>query len=314
MDVISEVRESHIMPFFAQRADTFLSVATSTPVLSTVEAEIHFRFELSQPVSRPELRGRLMGPRCSQFTTVEVAYPLRPLPGNRLPHETTVIGRVVIPEPSLWDPTTPCLYEGPIELWNEGEPLVRLQVSHGLRNLALTVGGLRWNNKPIVLRGLRVDAASEADTLAWRRDGFNAWLIHGDEEADTLCALADRYGFLVVVVVDGHTGGNLLADLSEYASCAGWIVPGAWLQQGSAAREIVDAMKWRKQLLGICVDDPSEIERAFAGAWPAEVSFVYGDERILSANVPGGVLRLIRQNSQLPNEPAVPGMLGHIVD
>src|SRR5436190_14007505 len=67
-----------------------------------------------------ELRGRLMGPRCPYASTVEVAYPLRPIPGLNGDTPGAIRRRVVIPEASLWDTESPFLYEGPIELW-EGE-------------------------------------------------------------------------------------------------------------------------------------------------------------------------------------------------
>src|SRR5262245_11376218 len=64
-----------------------------------------------------ELRGRLMGPRCLYASTVEVAYPLRPF--HDMPDGLEGLARrVIIPEASFWDPISPFLYQGPLELWD----------------------------------------------------------------------------------------------------------------------------------------------------------------------------------------------------
>src|SRR4051812_37737852 len=68
------------------------------------------------------LRGRLMGPRCPGVSTVEVAYPLKPLPAD--PHRPgRVSARVVIPDPNLWEPAHPFVYWGPVEVWRGGEKI-----------------------------------------------------------------------------------------------------------------------------------------------------------------------------------------------
>src|SRR5262249_16773364 len=65
-----------------------------------------------------QVRGRLVGPRCPFATTVEVAYPTRE---QSREYETTgtpkIMLRVIIPEPNLWEPETPFLYQGPLELF-----------------------------------------------------------------------------------------------------------------------------------------------------------------------------------------------------
>src|SRR5438105_3893021 len=84
------------------------------------EAEVWVGVIPEQITPATEVRGRLMGPRCHYASTVEVAYPLRlfvrrpeGLPGLAM--------RVVIPEASLWEPESPFLYLGPIELWEDGK-------------------------------------------------------------------------------------------------------------------------------------------------------------------------------------------------
>ena len=81
--------------------------------LVPAEAEVRLKVELAHVTPTTEVRGRLMGPRCPYSSTVEIAYPLRPL---REPVPQGLACRVLIPEASLWDPVSPFLYEGPVEL------------------------------------------------------------------------------------------------------------------------------------------------------------------------------------------------------
>src|SRR3954464_13906698 len=82
--------------------------------------EVGVRADVERVTPTTELRGRLMGPRCRFASTIEVAYPLRPF--VREPEGFAgPSGRVVIPEASLWDPQCPFLYEGPVELWQDGK-------------------------------------------------------------------------------------------------------------------------------------------------------------------------------------------------
>jgi hypothetical protein len=84
------------------------------------EAEVWVSVVAEHSTPTTELRGRLVGPKFPGVTTVEVAYPLRPFPHppKGLP---ALAGRVVIPEPNLWQAAFPFVYDGVIELWQDGE-------------------------------------------------------------------------------------------------------------------------------------------------------------------------------------------------
>src|SRR5260221_11284590 len=101
-----------------------------------------------------EVRGRLMGPRCVYASTVEVAYPLRAGHGAPAPEANPrIIKRVVIPEPNWWDPISPFLYEGPLELWQDGELCDQRTLRHALRTLKIGSKGLRVNGQPFSIHG-----------------------------------------------------------------------------------------------------------------------------------------------------------------
>ncbi len=83
------------------------------------EAELWVTVEPERVTPTTEVRGRLVGPRCPGITTIEVAYPLRPLP--KPPEGASGLTvRVLLPDPAAWEPQRPYVYEGTVELWEDG--------------------------------------------------------------------------------------------------------------------------------------------------------------------------------------------------
>src|ERR1043166_3181621 len=96
--------------------------------LDPVETELHIWVEVEEVTPTTEIKGRLMGPRCAYASTIEIAYPLRPVPDEQ--QEIRYLKRrVIIPEPSWWEPKLPFLYQGPLELWQDGELCERREIS-----------------------------------------------------------------------------------------------------------------------------------------------------------------------------------------
>src|SRR4051794_11727281 len=90
-----------------------------------------------------DVSGRFMGPRCHYASTVEVAYYVKPLP--------SVDGaRVIVPEPSYWEPQTPFLYEAILQIG--GGPTIKR--SYGLRIVEWNTSGWRVNRKPFRVEGV----------------------------------------------------------------------------------------------------------------------------------------------------------------
>src|SRR5439155_23720798 len=108
--------------------------------LDPAQAELWISVEAERITPTTELRGRLTGPRCLYAATVEVAYPLRP-------YLRRLTARVVVPEPCLWEPQCPFIYEGSLELWEDGGRCDRVEVQRGLRRILLGPGGLRVNGR-----------------------------------------------------------------------------------------------------------------------------------------------------------------------
>jgi hypothetical protein len=207
------------------------------------EAEVRVTVVPQRRTPGTEVRGRLMGPRCRFAATVEVAYHFRPLPPSAAPPAPEALAaRAVIPEASLWEPQCPFLYEGPVELWQDGRRCDRVTVRHGLRTLALGPHGLRVNGRPLPLRGRAVAACSEEDALELRRAGHNLLLAPVQEGAEATWEVADRVGLFVLGRLTGAATPEVVAALSAHPSCLGWLLaPGVAPPAGLPAGSLVGA-------------------------------------------------------------------------
>ena len=186
--------------------------------LDPIETELHVHVKLDELTAATEIKGRLIGPRNAHAATIEIAYPLREF--ERHDH---VVLRVIIPEPSSWEPKTPFLYEGPLELWQDGVLVERVAIRHGIRALQLTSKGLRLNGKPFALRGKIVEPSfTEDKAKTLRQAGFNAiWTTAPDVG---LWAIADRIGFFVLgSSADLTVFHSLRHELTDHPSHFGWI-------------------------------------------------------------------------------------------
>jgi hypothetical protein len=106
-----------------------VDVAVINHRLDPHETELRVHVEVENLTPTTEIRGRLVGPRCVGSSTIEIAYPMREV--ERTPNHVAL--RVVIPEANWWEPETPFLYEGPVELWQDGQRCDRRDISHGIR-------------------------------------------------------------------------------------------------------------------------------------------------------------------------------------
>lgn len=167
------------------------------------QPEVWVTVEAEHVSATTEIRGRLMGPRCIYASTVEVAYPLRPF--ARRPSELPPLSRrVVIPEPSLWEPECPFTYQGPIELWEDGVLHDQRQLVHGLRYVSLSAKEMRVNGKPLTLKCRAERETRENQIGGWRANQENALLIPATQQVETALALANRFGFFVIVDVQSE--------------------------------------------------------------------------------------------------------------
>jgi Glycosyl hydrolases family 2 len=285
--------------------------------LDPAEAEIWVTVRPERLTSTTQVNGRLVGPRSPYTETVEVAYPLREwsreYEKEGFPH---LNHRVIIPEPSLWEPKTPFLYQGPVELWQGSQRCEQVQVSHGLRSLYLGPRGLRLNGRPLALRGAVRPQLSEQEARSLHHEDYNTLLVPASTDA-ALWDLADRFGFLVLV---GITDKAQLKEavhgaqsFRKHACCLGWVVtPGAVAEELSliAAQSVLSDVH-RGQLLGM------ELKQPPSGPLPEKISFLVCEEGMLpglaGVNLPKVVRRKRAAGDGRPaGEGAAAGILGWI--
>jgi hypothetical protein len=209
--------------------------------------------------------------------------------------------RVIIPEPCLWDPVSPFLYQGPLELWSNGTRRFETPISHGLRQFQLRPGGLLVNGRPCPIRAVERRQLSADDAGRLRQAGYNTLLAPVAAETAGLWEAADRSGFLVLGRIDSPRAARAAMSVQTHPCSLGWILPPDLL----AERAVQDLEKFPgAAFLGTEVD----------GAWPDQglpgFQFVVSEEQFLPA-ASSVRLPVIVRAATAPAGSA-PGMLGVI--
>jgi hypothetical protein len=240
-------------------SNRILRVQVRDRSLDPAQAELWVAVEAEHVTATTELRGRLMGPRCLYAATVEVAYPVRP-------YLRPLTGRVVIPEPCLWEPQSPFLYQGNVELWEDDRQCDQVEVRRGLRRILLGPSGLRVNSQPLVLRGRTAVGCDEAEAAVLRRDGCNLLMLRG-EAGPALWDMADRYGFFVLARMHEWNERSLAQARSqaEHPSCFGWLLE---LPFDRWTAEAVKLLRCTRASVGVELAEPS------AAPLPEGIAFV----------------------------------------
>lgn len=232
-------------------------------IQSPTEAELWVFLEAEHVNERTEVRGRLTGPTCPYADTVEVAYPLRRFP--KTPTGLPALARrVVIPEPSYWDPVSPFLYQGTVELWQDDELCERRHLVHGLRAVSLSPRGLFWNGSRQPVKAVERTSAASGELHGLHQLGFNALILPG--YVTDLWEAAAEIGFAVF----GRTfePDERFLQASASAACVGWIIPAGaatnWEYWQSWAAEV----HRRRRFLAV------ELEQTPRQPLRAEIDFV----------------------------------------
>lgn len=192
-------------------------------ILSPAEAEIWITIVGAELPNKAEVRGQLVGPHSFYASTVEVAYPFRPLPAL-FADRGWLKARVIIPEPSFWDPETPLLYHGSVELWEAGSLCWTTPINYGLRVLQLEKSGPRWNGRPFTIRGVSRQRLTVGDAHQLRAEGYNTLVSEVSPETADLWDAGDRFGFLVLGRLATHAACDLAESLQYHACCLGWLL------------------------------------------------------------------------------------------
>ncbi len=172
-------------------------VISQSSARSASKRSVHVLVQVEELTPTTRIKGRLTGPRCVYTSTVEISFALQALERQRARFEM----RVVIPEPSWWEPKTPFLYKGPIELWQDGQLCERVQISHGIRRLQLLIERLAAQRSPV--HAARPDLVeptwSAADAMTLRAAGINTVVMAARRsQATAAWTAADRARLSVI--------------------------------------------------------------------------------------------------------------------
>jgi hypothetical protein len=280
--------------------------------LDPTEAEAWLLVHPAELTSTTQVRGRLTGPRCPYTTTVEVAYPFRE---HSRQYEADgpprVVLRVIIPEPSFWDPQTPFLYEGPVELLQGGQVCQQVQVKHGLRAVRLGPRGLEVNGKPLQVCGIRRSKCTDQQARLLHEKGYNL-LLPAAVEDESLWDTADQWGFLMLHWLVRKDDWKLATSLKTHPCCLGWLVAEGPDREALLEYALTLADPARGHFVGV------ELNAAPAGPLPEQVSFVVCRADSLAAVEPVPLPRILllpeSGAEQVPSLPPSAGILGWITE
>lgn len=139
------------------------------------------------------LRGKARGPFSRFGHTLPMNYPL-----TDLGHGESLLGRIVIPEPSPWTRELASLYEISVSLVRSGVAQAETKISFGLRNFGAKDNRFVLNGKNWVIRGTRVESHDDS-ILEELREHFAAAYVRNPSE-DWL-EKASRAGVFVVAEI-----------------------------------------------------------------------------------------------------------------
>jgi hypothetical protein len=228
--------------------------------------------------------------------------------------------RVIIPEPSLWDPETPFLYEGPVELWEDGQRCDQVQVRHGLRKLNLGPRGLRCNGRMLSIQGVARSQCSEEEARRLHKAGYNTLLAPALEEASSLWDIGDKLGFLVLgrLTQMDNSIPLWLLDLEKHPCFLGWLMSDELLTSLPQLREVY--LWFFPRFLSFEVEWPFfgvELQQQVPRGPLEEIAFMACKEELLPEVGQGNLPKIVLRESELTgsSQPAwasSPGILGWI--
>jgi hypothetical protein len=190
-----------------------------------VEAILDFVVYPERLSSRTLVQGRFVGPRCAYATTVEVAYPFREWSRQYESEGTPCLNmRVVVPEPNMWEPQTPFLYQASLELLENGQPCDRAEITYGLRSLKLGQRSLLLNGHPFIIRGVVLDHYSDSAARRCREAGINTILARVSRDSAALWDSAERSGFFVLGSIPNRENLHQAHELQRKTSSLGWVL------------------------------------------------------------------------------------------
>jgi hypothetical protein len=228
--------------------------------------------------SMTQVRGKLVGPQCPYASTVEVAYAFRETSRE---YASTGIPRItcraLIPEPSLWDPVSPFLYKGQVQLWENGKQCDVVRIIHCLRELSLGQSGLRLNGAALLLKGKSlIGPVSESEAISQHQQDINTLVVDASNSTPDLWDMVDRLGFVILTRISNEQELKIALGRERVRNrsfCLGWLISPQAVERAIAliaARTLPNALS--TPLLGL------ELTQAPSGPIPEGFTFVAYEE------------------------------------
>lgn len=188
--------------FLEPRPSSYISRVHITPDVDRARASIRMHTEGKTPHSR--LRITISGPDGRVFT-------------REAPAGEETLQDIDIPDPLLWEPDAPHIYEAVAELLSGATPVDRVRTSFGMRKVSVdtlpdtSTRYIFLNNRPVYLLGalnqsfnpwgvytFPSDEAIQEDLRRAKAFGFNFLRIHIKVEDPRFLYWADRLGVLLM--------------------------------------------------------------------------------------------------------------------
>jgi hypothetical protein len=215
--------------------------------------------------------------------------------------------RAIIPEPNFWEPETPFLYRGPVELWQKGQLCDTVQISHGLRTVELGQRGVRVNGHPLTLRGIFRNALTEAEARSLHQANYNTLMVPAGLELPHWREIGDRFGFLLLGRISSKEDMKYNDPRLNHPSWLGWVVHAGLFQDELSKIALPTILS----PMGI---DLTQVP----GELPAGTSFVACDENLLPSSGQIHLPKLVLRKGAASHDAhsrefaELPGILGWI--
>lgn len=180
-------------------------------------ARVYLRVALPADATSAAWQGWVTGPRSVYGHTLPARYPLRRVPQRHDAPEdhATLLAEAIVPDPCLWTPAEPYLYDVHVELRATDRGGETFRQAVGIRPLGCAGARLRLAAKNYVLRAgapAKPLAGTEGADASWRtdkrsnttlRNELAVWhrtetALWTDEPSDALCTAASEVGVLLV--------------------------------------------------------------------------------------------------------------------
>lgn len=191
----------------ASLSDAAYRLEVFSGAISSTRADIYVRCAALPGGGPFRITGLVHGPYCLFSRTLPARIPLMDQgPGP------TVLARATVPDPCVWSPELPMIYQVEWTLWDASTPFLSRQEIFGLRGLGCHQRSVYRENRRTVLRGVEPQLPIDPADAQWRELMLSCAVWNPD---DALCLDASRHGLALVAHV--ATSNTTDSDVTRLA-------------------------------------------------------------------------------------------------